>query len=310
MKKRLIALLALILSAALLLCSCFEGIPFLEDLFGEIIGGNEKSYLLSEVPEFDGKNPYVIINENVPFFEDSEITAESFEEYRALDSLGRCTVAIASVGKDLMPDEDRGSISSVKPSGWQSIEYDGDWLYNRCHLIAFQLTGENATKENLITGTRYLNIEGMLPFEDMVADYVKETGNHVMYRVTPIYDGDSLVASGVLMEGLSVEDGGAGITFCIYAYNVQPGITINYKTGESAKTGDPLPDSSEDEVGDSDIGAEVGKQTYVINKSSGKFHKESCSGAKDIKEENRETVESTRDELIDEGYSPCGTCKP
>ena len=187
------------------------------------------------IPEFSGE-PYVAINGNIPFFVEEEYTTESYEYYSELDTLGRCGVTEACIGIDIMPTEDRGNIGSVKPSGWQSVKYDivdGKYLYNRCHLIGFQLAGENANKRNLITGTRYLNIEGMLPFEDMVADYVKETENHVLYRVTPIFNGDDLVAEGVLMEGWSVEDEGDGICFCIYAYNAQPGIVIDYATGNS-----------------------------------------------------------------------------
>ena len=191
-----------------------------------------------EIPPFSGE-AYIAINGNVPFFVEEEITAESYEYYSDLDELGRCGVTEASIGIDIMPTEDRGDIGSVKPSGWQSVKYDiveGKYLYNRCHLIGFQLAGENANKKNLITGTRYLNIEGMLPFENMVADYVKETENHVMYRVTPIFEGEELVARGVVMEGWSVEDDGEGICFCVYAYNAQPGITIDYATGESRLT--------------------------------------------------------------------------
>ena len=160
----------------------------------------------------------------------------SFEEYGELDDLGRCTVTFACVGVDLMPTEERGSISGVKPSGWHTVKYEfisGNYLYNRCHLIGYQLTGENANKKNLITGTRFLNIEGMLPFENMVADYVTETGNHVMYRATPIFEGKNLLASGVLLEAWSVEDNGEGICFNVYAYNAQPGVIIDYATGES-----------------------------------------------------------------------------
>ena len=165
------------------------------------------------------------------------MTTSSFERYAPLDSLGRCGVAYANIGKDIMPTEERGSIGMVKPSGWHSIRYenvDGKYLYNRCHLIGYQLSAENANTSNLITGTRYLNIQGMLPFENMVADYIRETGNHVLYRVTPIYEGDNLVASGVLMEAYSVEDEGDGICFNVYCYNVQPGIVIDYATGASA----------------------------------------------------------------------------
>ena len=198
-------------------------------------GGSETT-LLDTIPEWDGVTAYVEINDNIPFFTDEEIVMESYESYGELDGLGRCTVAIACVGTDIMPSDDRGSISSVDPTGWQSVQYDfvsGKYLYNRCHLIGFQLTGENANKQNLITGTRFLNINGMLPFEDMIADYVKETGNHVMFRVTPIFEGDNLVASGVLMEAISVEDDGEGICFCVYAYNNQPGVVIDYATGDS-----------------------------------------------------------------------------
>ena len=190
---------------------------------------------IEDIPAFSGE-AYVAVNDNIPFFVEEEYTTESYEFYSELDELGRCGVTMACIGIDIMPTEDRGNIGSVKPSGWQSVKYDiveGKYLYNRCHLIGFQLAGENANKRNLITGTRYLNIEGMLPFEDMVADYVKETENHVLYRVTPLFNGDDLVAEGVLMEGWSVEDEGEGICFCIYAYNAQPGIIIDYTTGDS-----------------------------------------------------------------------------
>lgn len=191
---------------------------------------------LSNIPEYNGE-PYIAVNGNIPFFEDTEVTATSFEEYSDLDNLGRCGVAMASVGQDIMPTEERGSIGQIKPAGWHTVKYDcvdGKYLYNRCHLLGYQLTGENANERNLITGTRYLNVDGMLPFENMVADYVMETGNHVMYRVTPIYTGNNLLADGVLMEGYSVEDQGEGITFCVYAYNVQPGVRIDYATGDSS----------------------------------------------------------------------------
>ena len=190
---------------------------------------------LDTLPEYSG-NPYIVVNDNTPFFTEADKTTASFEQYGELDSLGRCTTAYANVGKDLMPTEKRGSIGSVKPTGWQTAKYDnvdGKYLYNRCHLIGYQLTAENANKKNLITGTRYLNVNGMLPFENMVADYIKETNNHVLYRVTPVFIGDNLVASGVLMEAESVEDNGEGILFNVYCYNVQPGIVIDYATGDS-----------------------------------------------------------------------------
>jgi len=190
---------------------------------------------LTEVPEYAG-DAYAIINSNEPLFEEEDYVPESFEFYSELDELGRCGYAMACIGKDLMPTEERESISHVKPSGWVQAEYDivdGKNLYNRCHLIGFQLTGENANKCNLITGTRYMNVEGMLPFENMIADYIKETGNHVLYRVTPVYEGDNLVASGVVLEAVSVEDLGEELYFHVYVYNVQPGVIIDYATGES-----------------------------------------------------------------------------
>lgn len=190
---------------------------------------------LNEIPAFSS-SPYVEFNGNVPLFTDEDMTTESYEKYADLDYLGRCGETMACIGRDLMPTEDRESISSVYPSGWVNKEYDfvdGKYLYNRCHLIGFQLTGENANKENLITGTRYMNVDGMLPFENMVADYIKDTGNHVLYRVTPIFQGNELVARGVLMEAKSVEDNGKGIEFCVYVYNNQPGVEIDYLTGES-----------------------------------------------------------------------------
>ncbi len=245
-KSRLLSLLlALLLILSFSITSCDDiveaGKEIVKDAITErleeILANMEiPSVDLDSIPEFDGETAYVLINNNVPFFTDEEKVTESYEIYGDLDELGRCTITVACIGKDLMPTEERGSIGSVKPSGWQSVKYDivdGKYLYNRCHLIGYQLTGENANKQNLITGTRFLNIEGMLPFEDLVADYIKETENHVMYRATPIFDGDNLVASGVLIEGWSVEDNGEGICFCVYAYNCQPGVVIDYATGDS-----------------------------------------------------------------------------
>ncbi len=196
----------------------------------------EEAYLKNAVPSYRG-DAYAVLNGNRPLFEEYEIIPASFEYYSTLDELGRCDVAFSSVAKDLMPTEERESISSVKPTGWVNNKYDivpGKYLYNRCHLIGFQLTGENANKRNLITGTRYLNVEGMLPFENQVAEYVKKTGNHVAYRITPVFWDNNLLPGGVLMEGYSVEDQGTGISFCVYCYNVQPGIFLNYQTGENA----------------------------------------------------------------------------
>ena len=211
-----------------------------------------------------------------------------------MDELDRCGVAYANICTELMPTEERGSIGQVKPSGWHTVTYDnvdGRYLYNRCHLIGFQLAGENANEQNLITGTRYMNVEGMLPFENQVADYVEETENHVLYRVTPIFYGDNLVASGVQMEAWSVEDQGEGVCFNVYVYNVQPGITIDYATGESWTS-------------------EVTATHYVLNTSSKKFHLPECSGVRDMNGSNRQDYQGSRAALVEQGYSPCGLCHP
>lgn len=254
---------------------------------------------LDSLPEFDGE-PFVEVNGNIPAFSEEDLTTESYETYSELDSLGRCGAAIANIGVDLMPTEKRKSIGQVKPSGWQTAKYDfveGKYLYNRCHLIGFQLTGENANAGNLITGTRYLNVDGMLPFENMVADYIKETENHVLYRVTPVFTGENLVADGVLIEAESVEDSGDGICFCVYCYNVQPGVAIDYATGESHAA--------------ESMTAQAGENmNYVLNTSSKKFHKPECSGVEKLKKENRQNYSGTRQKLLDDGYEPCGICKP
>ena len=274
---------------------------------------------VAEVPEYDGV-PYVEINDNQPEFAEEELTTESYEEYSDLDALGRCGEAEACIGKDLMPNEDREDISTVKPTGWENKEYDivdGGYIYNRCHLIGFQLTGENANEENLITGTRYMNTEGMLPFENMVAEYVQETDNHVMYRVTPVFEGEDLVASGVQMEAESVEDDGAGICFNIYVYNVQPAIIIDYSTGDNWESSDGETGGAEitadtdgavSEITDDVSGTE--EEDYILNGNTRKFHRPDCSGAADIKEKNRREYTGNRDGLIREGYEPCGRCKP
>lgn len=271
------------------------------------------SATLEQIPSFSG-NAYVTINDNQPEFDEEELTTESFEKYQELDGLGRCGVAYANIGRDLMPTEERGNISPIKPSGWQTAKYDnveGKYLYNRCHLIGFQLSGENANRKNLITGTRYLNVEGMLPFENKIAEYVKETGNHVLYRVTPVYEGENLVADGVQMEARSVEDDGAGVCFNIYAYNVQPGITIDYATGKSALSGET------DETGSSvQKSSPEQKKTdntseqYVLNTNTKKFHFPSCSSVADTREENKEDFVGSRSDLLGQGYEPCGRCKP
>lgn len=256
---------------------------------------------------YDGK-PYVVINDNDPDFTDADMTTTSFESYGELDGLGRCTTAFANIGKDLMPAEKRGSIGEVKPTGWQTAKYDnvdGKYLYNRCHLIGYQLTGENANAKNLITGTRYLNVDGMLPFENMVADYIKETNNHVLYRVTPVFSGDNLVASGVHIEAESVEDNGDGILFNVYCFNAQPGIAIDYATGDSHQDDSIVADASK-----STTAAEANVQTYVLNTNTNKFHKESCNSARSMDASNKKIYTGSRQEIIDMGYEACGVCKP
>lgn len=256
---------------------------------------------------YDGK-PYVVINDNDPDFTDADMTTTSFERYGELDGLGRCTTAFANIGKELMPAEKRGPIGEVKPTGWQTAKYDNvdcKYLYNRCHLIGYQLTGENANEKNLITGTRYLNVDGMLPFENMVADYIKETNNHVLYRVTPVFSGDNLVASGVQMEAESVEDNGDGILFNVYCFNAQPGIAIDYATGDSHQDDSIVADASK-----STTAAEANVQTYVLNTNTKKFHKESCNSAKSMDASNKKIYTGSRQEIIDMGYEACGVCKP
>ena len=278
----------------------------------------ESADTIAEVPEYDGV-PYVEINDNEPEFTEAELTTESYEEYSELDPLGRCGTAEACIGEDLMPDGEREDISEVEPTGWENREYDivdGGYVYNRCHLIGFQLSGENANEENLITGTRYMNTEGMLPFENMVAEYVQETDNHVMYRVTPVFEGDDLVASGVQMEAESVEDNGAGICFNIYVYNVQPEIIIDYSTGANWADTDSGNEKTADISAADDSDAENGEdqepkeQTYILNKNTKKFHKPECSSVDDIKAENKSGFTGTREELIEDGFDPCGKCRP
>lgn len=285
------------------------------------------------------------INGNIPFFNDEELIQDSFEAYSNLDDLGRCGVATALIGKEIMPTTSRGSIGMVKPSGWQISEYDwidGKYLFNRCHLIAYSLAGENDNPLNLITGTRSMNTQGMLPYEESVAAYVNGTGNHVLYRVTPVFLGDDLVASGVLMEAQSVEDAGSGVRFCVWCYNVEPGVVIDYATGDS-RAGDPTkevyaevmateaksgsdgiglpaqsvtgesPNSEETIDGESSRQSPIqseNAQTYVLNTNTHRFHYPNCSSVSDMKEKNKQIIEGTREEIINMGYSPCGVCKP
>lgn len=307
-----------------------------EDHSAEEKGSDSESYVtVDDVPAYSGE-PYVEVNDNQPEFTEEELTTVSYEDYSELDELGRCQSAEACIGQDLMPTETRESISSVKPTGWKNKSYDtvdGGYVYNRCHLIGFQLTGENANEENLITGTRYMNVEGMLPFEDEVAAYIKETDNHVMYRVTPVFEGDDLIASGVQMQAESVEDDGAGISFNVYVYNVQPYVVIDYRTGENwegdeiaepeGKWADGTEAEPSDSKSDSKINAKTDsaatskaeakdtkEQTYILNKNTKKFHKPECSGTKKIKAKNKGEYTGSRQTLIDEGYEPCGNCNP
>ena len=277
-------------------------------------GKSDKETTLDKVADFDNE-PYVALENNKPDFSESEITKKSFEKYSKLDSLGRCGVALACVGKDIMPTEKRGSIGMVKPTGWHTVKYDfvdGKYLYNRCHLIGYQLTGENANEKNLITGTRYMNVDGMLPFEDMVADYVKETNNHVMYRVTPIYKGNNLVASGVQMEGYSVEDKGKGISFNVYCYNAQPGVKIDYKTGNSSSTGKVVEETTKKKtVARKDKSSSSSASTqYVLNLNTHKFHYPDCGSVKTMSESNKGIYTGSREDIIAQGYEPCGNCNP
>ncbi len=261
----------------------------------------EYSFDVSSIPDYNG-SPYVEINDNVPQFTKSEITTSSFEIYGDLDSLGRCTTAFSCIGKNLMPTEKRGEIGSVKPTGWHLAKYDfidGKYLYNRCHLIGYQLTGENANEKNLITGTRYLNIQGMLPFENEVAEYIKSTNNHVMYRVTPIFEGDNLLADGVQMEGYSVEDKGESISFNVFCYNVQPGVNIDYATGDNSASGEYTTTTNEDTT-----------DSYIVNINTKKFHKPSCSSVSKLSEKNKKKYKGKRSSLINNGYEPCKNCNP
>ena len=259
-----------------------------------------------DVPEFSGE-PYVVLNGNEPDFTDEEKTTESYEHYSDLDSLGRCGVAEANIGQDLMPTEKRGAIGQVKPTGWHTVKYDqveGKYLYNRCHLIAYCLTAENANKKNLITGTRYLNNEGMLPYETKTAQYIDKTKNHVLYRVTPVFKGSDLVASGVLMEAYSVEDQGKGISFCVYCYNVQPGVAIDYATGDSHLRGKNNQNSHKSSA------KEHASAVYILNTNTKKFHKPDCYSVKQMRSKNRKKYKGLRKKLIKDGYSPCKNCNP
>lgn len=271
---------------------------------------NNNSYVsLDAIPAYDGK-AYVAVNNNEPFFTDSDMTTTAFENYSDLDSLGRCGVAYANICKDIMPTEERGKIGMIKPSGWHTVKYDvikDRYLYNRCHLIGYQLAGENANPKNLITGTRYLNVEGMLPFENLVADYVNNTGNHVLYRATPMFSGSNLVANGVLIEAKSVEDNGGGILFNVYCYNVQPGVGINYENGDSwldGTTGSASSGSDSSAAENSAADSSNSETMVHITATGKKYHRAGCRTLK------KSDTEVTLDEAKSMGLSPCGICNP
>lgn len=309
-KKLFLKIRTAALAALLAFSIAYVPVPVLNDgaAVATTAEAKTKKFSLSQVPKYNGEAS-VEVNGNKPYFTAKEKkNTKSFESYHKLDKLGRCGVTYANVCKDTMPTEERGAIGSVKPTGWHTVKYngivDGNYLYNRCHLIAYCLTAENANKKNLITGTRYLNIEGMLPYETMVANYVDRTGNHVLYRVTPVFKGDNLLASGVLMEGYSVEDKGKGIKFCVYAYNVQPDIKIDYKTGDSKLISDKSKNT-----GNNSSDQET-KQTYIVNLNTKKFHKPNCRSVSSMSERNKKTYKGKKSSLINNGYSPCKICNP
>lgn len=308
--KKYLSLISIILVSILILSGCGNDPQLYYDEGESQIANSQAesttlaqstTVTLKDIPAFSG-SPYIAINDNQPAFTSDDYTTTAFEKYAELDYLGRCGVTYACVGVEIMPTEDRGSIGQVKPTGWVTAKYDfvdGKYLYNRCHLIGFQLTGENANTRNLITGTRYMNTECMLPFENMIADYVKETENHVLYRVTPIFDGENLVARGVQMEAYSVEDDGEGICFNVYCYNVQPGVIIDYATGKSQLDTETTTKAEDD----------VNASQYVLNTSSKKIHKPTCSGAKNMSEKNKKTVSGTElKSYLNDGYEYCENC--
>lgn len=303
------ALLAILLICIFLFSSCGGGgyvPPVEEEEETQGISG-ESHFDYSRIPEFDGETPYVVVNGNMPYFKNADKVRRAYESYGKLDNLGRCTAASANIGKELMPTKERGSIAKIKPTGWQIEQYDcvdGSFLYNRCHLIGYQLTGENANERNLITGTRFFNTQGMLPFENMVADYIKETRNHVLYRVTPIFENREVVARGVLMEAFSVEDKGEGVCFNVFCYNVQPDIEIDYKTGKSRYVGE------ETSAENGELNEDIEICLYVLNTNTMKIHKPTCQSVIDMDDMNRLAYRGSIEELCEKGYSPCGSCRP
>lgn len=262
-----------------------------------------RGFSLDDVPAYSGAAS-VEVNGNVPYFTQDDLMRKAFEEYSAFDSLGRCGPAFALVGRETMPTVKRDSIGMVKPSGWQIAEYDwidGRYLYNRCHLIAYSLAGENDNELNLITGTRSMNVIGMLPFEERVASYIDATGNHVLYRVTPVFEGNNLIASGVLMEAESIEDNGAGVRFCEWCYNVEPGVSIDYATGSN------WPSETADDRSTQEANA---THAYYLNIRTHRFHRPDCPSVADMAPKNKRPFDGTREEALQMGYKPCGVCNP
>lgn len=287
--KVLLSLLLLVI-----LSSCLDIEILLDERY------QEEYISLENIPEYGGE-PYVVINNNEPAFDEKEYTTDTFIQLTDLDELGRTKEAYACLGKEAMPkdDEERGSIGMVKPSGWQTKRYDkslvdGGYIYNRCHLIAWCLSSLNAEEKNLMTGTRSFNIDGMLPFENKVADYIDDTSHHVLYKAIPIYKNDELVARGLNLQAASVEDDEIRIN--VYIYNVQDGIEINYLTGQTQLSN--IHTHLEENV------------TYVLNINTYKFHRVDCSKLADTKAKNKRNTSKSREELLNEGYEPCQSCNP
>ena len=335
MKKTLITILIILTGVVLILAVSGTADDVIRHVIGEPLDKGktwmmiyDSSDLIDSVPEWEGI-PFAYINENMPEFTDDEIWERAQESLNYLDDLGRVGTAMACVGQEIMPEESRSQISSIKPTGWHSSRYDfieNNSLYNRCHLIGHQLTGDDAIDRNLMTGTRYMNIEGMLPFENAIAKYVRETENHVMYRVTPAFYGQELVARGVHLEAISVEDKGEGVSFNVYCYNLQPGVEIDYATGDNHRSED---DSWLNEYLAGDLCArpvtcgrvdpeEIEKlktdqsepELYILNTNTGKFHHPDCESVTGMSEHNKHEQMTSREDLLIRGFEPCGNCKP
>ena len=324
--NRIPAVLTIVLFLSCMLCSLSDEstlssvncIPVINSVSAAPDKGSDNkslNNLISSVPAYSN-SAFVEVNGNSPFFKEKDLTTKTFEKYSRLDNLGRCGVAYANISRETLPTEERGPIGMIRPSGWHTTKYndliDGNYLYNRCHLIAYQLSGENANERNLFTGTRYLNVEGMLPFENRVADYVKNNDCHVLYRVTPLFKGNNLLASGVLMEAESVEDKGAGLAFCVYVYNVQPHIVIDYATGDShaKREKSSAEKTDKDQITDTSHPQPQQGAMYILNMNTKRFHYPDCRAVADMKESNKIYSDKSRNEIISMGYQSCGICHP